>query len=461
MNRTIVRQLQRTSGAIFASLVLVACSSFSPAGGSPAFGPSVLRPAGSSPTPGTYIKHVVVIVQENRSFENLFAGYPGADAPLYGKWINGHKIKLGTVRLNDLENVDHDFGPAIASWNHGKMNGFNGRVSGLAPTYPYSRVLESDIAPYWNMANQYVVADRMFTMEFGPSFTGHLALIAGNDALSRKKSVANNPIGGPWSCDAAPGTITFTVNLKREIGNGPFPCYTQFKTMADVLDGGSVSWKYYAPSYTSGPYFDKGGVLWSSFGTIKAVRYSSDWKNDVISPQTRVLDDAKAGNLPGMAWVIPDWEYSDHPSSGTDAGPSWVSSVVNAIGQGPDWNSTAIIVVWDDWGGWYDNVPPPRIDYRGPGMRVGCLIISPYAKTGYVDHTTYEFGSILRFAEEVFGLPTIGQAADGYTDARATPLDNAFDFTQAPRTFTPFRAKYSTQQILRMPPSNRPPDTDL
>jgi phospholipase C len=432
-----------------------------PAGMPSQFAPSVRRPVSSGPSPGTYIKHVVVIVQENRSFENLFAGFPGADAPLYGRWINGKKIKLGSVHLAELENVTHDFGPAITSWNHGKMDGFNGKLSGLPPAYPYSHVVRSDVATYWNMARKYVLADHMFPTEFGPSFTGHLSLIAGTTSLSPTKAVANNPIGGPWACDAAPGTITFTIDPKRVISQGGAPCYSQFKTMADILDPASVSWKYYAPSYFNGPYYDKGGVLWSSFGTIKAVRYSPDWKNNVIAPQTRVLDDAKAGTLPGVSWVIPDWDWSDHPSTGSDIGPSWVASVVNAIGQGPDWNSTAIVIVWDDWGGWYDNVAPPRLDYRGPGIRVGCIIISPYAKPGYVAHTEYEFGSILRFAEEVFGLPTIGSASDGYTDARANSLDDAFDFTQAPRAFTPFAAKYSAAQIRRMRPSNRPPDTDL
>jgi len=412
----------------------------------------------SLPVVGDYIKHVVVIVQENRSFDNLFAGFPGADAPLYGYDRKGHKIPLQTVGFIPLVNLDHDFGPALRSWNHGKMNGFNGKVSGLPENYPYGRLRRSEIAPYWTMAQRYVLADHMFPTEFGPSFTGHLALIAGTTSLNPSKAVVNNPIGGPWGCDAAPGTITFTVNPKHEIKTGGFPCYTQFRTMADVLDGGNVTWKYYAPAIDA----DKGGILWSAFDTIHAVRYGNDWTNDMSSPQTNVLLDAKRGTLPNVAWVIPDWTWSDHTSSGSDLGPSWVSAVVNAIGNGPEWSSTAIVIVWDDWGGWYDNVPPPNLgDFRGPGIRVGCIIVSPYAKPHYVDHTQYEFGSILRFAEEAFGLPTIGAASAGYTDARATPLDNAFDFSQAPRPFKTIPAKYPPSTFLRQKPSGRPPDTDL
>jgi phospholipase C len=443
-----------TIGAIVTALALVSCTGVSQ---SPFRFAPVPAAKPDSPIVGDYIKHVVIIVQENRTFENLFAGFQGADAPMFGRDIKGRKIPLKVVDFIPLVNLDHDFAPAVHAWNHGKMNGFTGKASGLPDTYPYGRLRRSEIAPYWDMAKQYVLADHMFPTEFGPSFTGHLSLIAGTTSLSSKKAVADNPIGGPWGCDAAPGTITFTVNLKRIIKTGPFPCYTQFHTMADVLDGGNVSWKYYAPAIDA----DKGGVLWSSFSAIRAVRYGSDWTKDMSSPQTNVLIDAKKGTLPNVSWVIPDWTWSDHPSSGSDMGPSWVSAVVNAIGHGPDWNSTAIVIVWDDWGGWYDNVPPPRLDYRGPGIRVGCIIVSPYAKPHYVDHTQYEFGSILRFAEEAFGLPTIGPESAGYTDARATSLDDAFDFTQAPRPFETIPAKYPPSTFLRQKPSGRPPDTDL
>ena len=423
-------------------------------------GPSFVQPGPPSPGPpppiGQYIKHVVVIVQENRSFENLFAGYPGADAPMYG-FMRGRKVPLHTVDFFPLVNVNHDFGPAIGSWDHGKMDGFTGAYSGLPDTFVFAHLRRSEIAPYWDLARQYVLADHMFPTEFGPSFTGHLSLIAGTTSLSRDKAVVNNPIGGPWGCDASVGTITFTVNRERKISPGGFPCYTQFRTMADVLDAGGISWKYYAP-----PLFgNKGGVLWSSFDAIKAVRYSPDWKNNVISPETQVISDARKGQLPSVSWVIPDWEWSDHASTGTDYGPSWVAAVINAIGEGPDWKSTAIVVVWDDWGGWYDNVPPPKGDFRGPGVRVGCLIVSPYARPGYVSHTVYEFGSILKFEEQTFGLPSIGSASDGYTDARATSLADSFDFTQAPRHFVRIPAKYPASFFLNHAPSYRPPDTDL
>jgi phospholipase C len=134
--------------------------------------------------------------------------------------------------------------------------------------------------------------------------------------------------------------------------------------------------------------------------------------------------------------------------------------VVNAIGESPDWKSTAIVVVWDDWGGWYDNAPPPQLDYRGLGIRVPCLIVSPYAKRGYVSHVQYEYGSILRFIEETFDLPYLGPPGEGYTDQRANSLDDAFDFSQAPRPFVPVSSQYPASRFLREPPSNDPVDTE-
>ncbi len=420
--------------------------------------PAPTSPALPSPA-GAYIKHVVVIVQENRSFDNLFAGFPGADAPLFGYTHTGRRLPLHSVGFVPLVNLNHDFGPAVNAWNRGKMNGFdlNGVKSNLGPAYPYAYLRRNVIEPYWSMARQYVLADRMFPLIFGPSYPGHMSLIAGTTSLSPDRAEVNNPIGGPWGCDAVPGTITFVLDRQRVVSPGPFPCFTQFRTMADTLDAANVSWKYYAPKVTG----NKGGVLWSAFDSIKAVRYSPDWHNNVISPQTQVLLDAKDGTLPAVSWVIPDWTWSDHPSSGSDEGPSWVAAVVNAVGEGPDWKSTAIVIVWDDWGGWYDDAPPPQLDFRGLGIRVGCLIVSPYARALYVSHTQYEFGSILKFEEQVFGLAELGPVSAGYTDGRATSIVDSFDFTQAPRKFVPIKAKYPPSTFLNQTPSMRPPDTDL
>jgi phospholipase C len=412
---------------------------------------------------GTYIKHVVVIIQENRSFENFFAGYPGADAPTFG-YADGKKIALRPTSF-DGPDLPHDWQSSIAGWNNGKMNGFwedEGRLKDGFP-YAYSYVKRSLIVPYWTMAREYVLADRMFPTEFGGSFTAHLTLIAGTDNLTPTKAEVNFPDGAFGDCDSPQGTKTSTVNEKREIGHftGPFPCFNQFNTMAQDLDhppstasgGTPVSWKYYASKRLH-------AGIWEPFEAISYVRYGRDWWFDISFPNRHILRDVGDGKLASVSWVTPTKQDSDHPGDDSDKGPSWVAAIVNAIGESPYWKSTAIIVLWDDWGGWYDNAKPPQLDFRGLGIRVPCLIISPYAKRGYVSHTQYEYGSILKFIEQAFNLPPLGPTDEGYTDTRATSIDDSFDFTQKPRRFKPIPEKYSESYFLNEPPSDAPVDTE-
>ncbi|HXO18044.1 MAG TPA: alkaline phosphatase family protein, partial [Candidatus Dormibacteraeota bacterium] len=311
-------------------------------------------------------------------------------------------------------------------------------------------------APYWEMARRYVLADRMFPMEFGPSYTAHLSLIAANTNIKPAPiAEVDAPAGLPWGCDAPPGTRSFTLNVDRvERFNGPFPCYRAFPTIADTLDAAGVSWKYYAS-----PLKRIGGQVWSEFDSIRRVRYGPDWKN-VISPQTKILRDVRDGDLASVSWVTPDWIDSDHTGSGYNRGPSWVASIVNAVGESRYWKSTAIVVVWDDWGGWYDDARPPQRDFRGLGIRVPCIIISPYARRGYVSHRQYEFGSILKFVEEVFDLPAVGPPSLGFTDTRAASILDGFDFTQTPRSFSPISAPYAESSFLDERPSFVPPDSE-
>jgi phospholipase C len=419
----------------------------------------------TSPIPvptNPYVKHVVIVIQENRSFDNLFSGFPGADAPAFG-YAGDKRLALHETRLENQGNIENNWRDSIDSWNRGKMNGFEAEhFYGGAPDYAYAYVPRSQSAPYWAMAREYVLADRMFPMQFGPSFTAHLSLIAANSLIAPTPlAEVDAPNRFPWGCDAPSHTRSFTLSVKRvERFNGPFPCFSDFPTIADTLDAAYVSWKYYAPSLRH-----IGGQVWSEFSSIRSVRYGPDWSN-VISPQTRILRDASKGTLADVSWVVPDWQDSDHTGNGYDRGPSWVASIVNAIGRSAYWKSTAIVVVWDDWGGWYDNVPPPQLDFRGLGIRVPCIVISPYAriavgkKAGYVSHTQYEFGSILKLVEQLFDLPPIGPPSLGFTDTRAASLIDTFDFKQRPRTFLPIPAVYPRSDFLNERPSFRPPDDD-
>jgi phospholipase C len=421
-------------------------------------------PFAAPPTGGAaarYVKHIVIVIQENRSFDNLFSDFPGADAPRLG-YAGKKRIPLHPTALENPGNIENNWRDAISGWNHGKMNGFaHEHFYGGPPYFAYAYVPRRESAPYWAMAREWVLADRMFPTEFGPSYTAHLSLIAANtDIKPTPIAEVDAPDTLKWGCEAPPGTRTYTLDVRRiERYNGPFPCFDHFPTIADRLDAAGISWKYYAAPLSGI------GEVWSEFSSIRATYYGADWKN-VISPQTRILRDVAAGRLAEVSWVTPDWKDSDHTGSGYNSGPSWVTSIVNAIGESPYWKSTAIVVLWDDWGGWYDNVPPPQLDFRGLGIRVPCIVISPYArvapgaKAGYVSHTQYEFGSILKFVEQVFGLPPIGPPSRGFTDTRAASMLDVFDFTQAPRPFERIPAPYPESRFLNEKPSFIPPDSD-
>jgi phospholipase C len=423
-------------------------------------------------SPRNYIKHIVIVVQENRSFENVFAGWPGADAPAYGYLHTGQKIALHQMTYKDdcfnvqgLYECDlgHLWHQAMQGWNNGQMNGFDLEGTGTlgfgppAGTIPYAYLDAKEIEPYREMAAKYVLVDHMYPTEFGTSFTAHQDLIAGTTQIDPNHSLVDVPYPGPpWGCDGGPYESTFLVNRHRVVTGpglrppvGPAPCLDQYSTIAERLDAKNVSWKYYAPSL--GVF---AGSVWSAFSAIRSVYYGADWKK-VVTPETLVLTDPKSGALPAVSWVIPDLNWSDHPSVQSALGPQWVGDVVDAIGKSKYWDSTAIVVLWDDWGGFYDNAPPPQKDYVGLGIRVPCIIISPYVRKGYVSHRTYEFGSVLKFIEETFGVGSLGT-----TDVRAKSLSDSFDFAQKARPFEEIKTTVPASYFLNAPQSRKAPDDD-
>lgn len=442
-----------------------ACSSGGSPGVTPVYGTPGPPPQSTPPPPEVraHVKHVVIIVQENRSFDNLFHGFKGAHYATYGYLHDGTRVKLRPTTLTGHD-IGHFWTDALYDWDGGKMDGFDRNPlgsGGTAGTYAYQYVAPHLIEPYWRMAQQYVLADNMFPTMFGGSFTAHLDLIAATTNLRFGWAEVDNPTMTPWGCDAPSGTRTSVLDTSRveSFGEGPFPCFTQFATMADLLDRKRVSWRYYAPA-VGGP--DIGGRVWSEFDAIARVRRGPDWARNVISPPSNILRDVPAGRLPDVAWVIPDWANSDHAGGASDNGPSWVANIVNTIGESRYWSSTAIVVLWDDWGGWYDSVSPPQLDFRGLGLRVPCIVIGPYARNGYVSHTEYEFGSILQLVEEAFDLPPLSSIGfgSGYTDQRAYSLTDVFDFNQPKRTFQPIAAQYPPSYFRSEKPSARPPDDE-
>jgi len=416
------------------------------------------------------LKHIVVVIQENRTFDDLFATFPGADGATQGlmKTPSGDiYVPLKKVDLNSQCDPHHGYSGFLQSLDGGKMDGFalTGGKCGGNHTQPYQYVDPEQIGPYWTMASQYVLGDHMFQTQGSGSFTAHQDLIAGATILDPEKttSLVDLPTSTPWGCDADQGTTTpeliWTGSQIQRHGQGPFPCLS-YSTLRDLLDAKGVTWKYYSPPMY-GQHAE--GPLWNAFDAIDAVRHSKEWGTNVTFSNTLIFKDISKNRLPAVSWVIPDREESDHPQSPYgDDGPSWVASIVNAIGTTPYWNNTAIVVVWDDWGGFYDHVPPPLTDHWGGlGFRVPMIVVSAYARErhkgqpGYISGTKYEFGSILKFIEHTFDLGTLHT-----TDERATGIGDCFDFTQSPRTFTKIPSSHTMEYFLHKPSSQLPVDTE-
>ncbi len=416
-------------------------------GGTPGPVATPLPSNSPSPAPGIgAIKHVVIIIQENRTFDNLFNGYPGADTAQSGKMSTGQTVQLHSQDWIAPADISHSHVNWWRQYAGGNLYFDLGTPGSQPATYPYAYTPQSETVPYWTLAQRYVLADRMFQSNTGPSFVAHQYLIAGSSEYAAGHFADENPNhGGIWGCDDPAGVTVQQLGPNGTSLPGPYPCF-DYPTLADEFDAKRISWRYYAPSV-----FGTGGSIWSAFDAISHIRSGADWTTDVISPETQILTDVPSGTLAAVTWVVPSGGNSDH-CCGSQNGPAWVASVVNGVGQSQFWNSTAIFVTWDDWGGWFDHVSPPQLDGMGLGFRVPLVVISPYAKQGYVSHVQHEFGSILRFTEEDFGV-----AALAASDARADDLLDAFDFTQSPRAYVPVSVNVSPQELRR---SSGPPDDD-
>ena len=400
------------------------------------------------------ISHVVVMVQENRSFDNIFAGFPGANTTMEGAcvpkpWCKGsHRIKLHSVVLEEGvglaqgTDIDHSHNgwetecDANAS-NVCQMDGFDliryGESGGgkLAKTFPYAYVDRTESKPYWDLAKAYTLADAMFFDETASSFIAHQMLISGTVQIKQGEWVTDQPLYPPWGCDSVPGDVApiLYANGKEKFYPGIFPCF-KWATIADLLDAKKVSWLDYV-DVNPNPYGDFSGGVWDGFRAIKKIFHGPDWKTNISSPNTNIFKDITSGKLPSVSDVIPTLYDSDHPASGCNGGPWWVTKVVNAIGTSQYWKNTAIILIWDDWGGWYDNAPPTIINPSTLGFRVPMIVISPYAKPSTISHTQYDFGSILKYIEETFNLSSLGT-----DDASATSMQDIFNYSQPPNKFT-------------------------
>jgi phospholipase C len=413
----------RALGSMMLAAALSACGGN---GAAPAVPPApFLKLAPRSPSP---ISHVVFIVQENRSFNNLFLGFPGAVTQSYGYDKSGDKIALKPEALSSLWDIDHSAlafftacrGQGTLPGTKCKMDGWDQEVvsAGAPANAPYAYVPRKQVAAYWALAKQYVLADDMFASNLDGSFVAHQYVVA---------AYADHSVDYPgtyWGCEGGTSDQIATLTRKRTYGHRIEACF-DIPTIGTSADSDGLTWRFYAGS------IDSSGGLWSSYQADSRVYDRRDWKRDVIDPPAQFLLDIRKGELANVTWVTPYYDASDHAGLEASKGPSWVASLVDAVGTSKFWKDSAIFVMWDDWGGWFDPVRPVYEDYDGLGFRVPLIVISPYAKQGYVTHVQYETASVLRYIEDNFGLPQLARA-----DARANdPADDAFDYGQRPRAF--------------------------
>jgi phospholipase C len=403
------------------------------------------------------IRHVVIIFQENRSVDDLFNGFPGADTVRSGLNSKGREVPLHAVSLSAPYDLGHEHSSFENEYAGGKMNGFVHEdvrcysiVScGRQATLAYGYVPHSEVRPYFEMAARYTFADHMFQTNQGPSFPAHQYILSGTSTVANGSPLraSENPTGSWGGCDSPAGTLVDLIDPAGVEGMPIYPCFDRI-SMTDLLERKSLSWRYYQA------YIGPG--LWNAPDAILHVRKSRDYGTDVIAPPSKILLDIKRGALANVVWVTPTALESDHAGSTNGSGPSWVAAVVNAIGKSSYWKDTAIFVTWDDWGGWYDHVRPPVYNSYELGFRVPLIVISPYAKNHYVSHRQHEFGSILKFVEKTFGLPSLHT-----TDVRADDLSDCFDFSKPPTKFQPIPAPLPPSYFLKQPMSHKDPDDDF
>jgi phospholipase C len=461
------------------ALAVAACSSpagapISSAGWLPS--PSLSSIAGASATPEAtaiptaanasgdihVIKHVIVIMQENRSFDTYFGTYPGVDGiPMTGgaPSVCVPDPARGTcdapfhMTANKDAGGPHGAANATADLAGGAMNGFVGQAeaakqgcgaklnatcAGTGTPDVMGYMDGREIPNYWTWASEYVLQDHMFEPNASWSLPAHLFMVSGWSAT------CTNP-ADPMSCKS---------NIKQPgLPTAANPQPYAWTDLTYLLYKNGVSWAYYLQAGTAPDCADDGMTctptqqsapvpsIWNPLPGFDDVK--SDGQLGNVQSMNNFFIAARNGTLPAVSWITPDGKVSEHPPNLVSAGQSYVTSLIDAAMSGPDWSSTAIFLAWDDWGGFYDHVVPPSVDGNGYGLRVPGLVISPYARQGYVDHQTLSFDAYLKFIEDDFlGGQRIDPATDGRPDSRPDVRENAsqlgnltadFDFTAAPR----------------------------
>jgi phospholipase C len=371
-----------------------------------ACGDSSHKAASTASNDPSAIQHVVIIFKENRAFDTYFGQFPGADGATKGMTSKGQTVTLSHMADSFRPGLCNGWDCALQAADGGRMDKFDLTIGGSLDAY--TQMMAQDIPNYWAYAQHFAIGDRYFTSVHGPSLPNHLFSVGAQSA-----GVTGNMTGstGGKNCDGTPAGTVPVMDSKGNVTQQS-PCF-DFQTLPDVLEAAGVSWKYYA---------EWGGVLY----TVRHIYDGPLWSKRVADPST-FTDDVSKGKLPSVAWIIPPAGMGEHPPDGTCVGENWTVRMLNALMQSPEWNSTVVFISWDDFGGFYDHVAPPTVDKFGLGPRSPLLIISPYAKLGFVSHTVYEQASIFRFVERRFGLTPLTDR-----DRTASDMLDSFNFSQSP-----------------------------
>jgi len=429
-------------------------------------------PTGASGQGVQKIKHIVVIMQENRSFDEYFGLYPGADGlPRQdGRFTvcvpdpaNGGCVKPYHDPTDKNGGGPHGSASATEDVNAGQMNGFIGQAEGgrkgcavsVDPSCTNSVKTDvmgykdaRDIPNYWTYANDFVLQDHMFQPNASWSFPEHLYLVS---EWSAKCSAVADPMSCLSNIDAPGNQIG--AGAGKINGDGQAARNFAWTSLTYLLYKHDISWKYYVAEGTTPDCEDDAATcppkqqrvgtpdIWNPLPGFTDVRKDGQVAN--VQTIDHFYADARAGTLPAVSWVTPNGAVSEHPPGLVSAGQAYVTTLINAIMSSADWSSTAIFLTWDDWGGFYDHVVPPSVDSSGYGLRVPGIVISPYARQGYVDHQVLSHDAYAKFIEDVFlGGQRLDPKTDGRPDARpdvreaATQLGDLasdFNFNQAPR----------------------------
>ncbi|MFM7718773.1 MAG: phospholipase C [Actinomycetota bacterium] len=396
------------------------------------------------------IDHVIFVIKENRTFDHYFGRYPGADGATEGRIIDGSTVPLRPAPDVMTKPITHGFWSGLYSVDGGRMDGFN-TITGGEDLDGYVQFDRAGIPNYWAYADRFVLADAFFSSMYGPTFPEHLYTVAASSYGIMDNKAQREPTPGRYCDDDSAYTPAFPQDLAEEdlerirelenfIVDGSPDSLRQISeylvdvrdcldlpTLPEALTDAGISWRFY-----SDPVFPIGDIM----RAIRRVRYSPMWNN--VVPSEGFLDDISAGRLAEVSWVNPPAPYNEHPIlpnrvQSVCAGENWTVEMMNRLQASPVWASTAVVIVWDDFGGFYDHAPPPLYDIMGLGPRVPALVLSPWTRKGdnplggAIDSHTYEFSSVLAFIEGIFGIDPLTER-----DANADPLTGAFDFTREP-----------------------------